>query len=186
MGSIPKLGRSSGERNGNPLQYSFQGNPTDRGDWQATVVELQRIRRDLVTKLPPPGNLIVSMRKWRVLENWFKKNNDVFGSCFMSILYEKILKLLASRITSDYIDIIVIIPILWPPDAKSQLTGKHPNAGKDRRQEEKGTTEDEMASLTQWTWVWASSGRWWRTGKPGILQPMGSQRVRYDWETEQQ
>ena len=43
-----------------------------------------------------------------------------------------------------------------------------------------------MASLTQWTWVWASSGRWWRTGKPGMLQSMGSQRVRHDWATEQQ
>ena len=30
-----------------------------------------------------------------------------------------------------------------------------------------------MALLTQWTWVWASSGRWWRTGKPGVLQSMG-------------
>ena len=39
-----------------------------------------------------------------------------------------------------------------------------------------------MASPTQWTWVWVSSGRWWRTGKPGILQSMGSQRVRHcDW-----
>ena len=36
-------------------------------------------------------------------------------------------------------------PILWPPDAKSCLTGKDPNAGKDWEQEEKGTTEDEMA-----------------------------------------
>ena len=36
-----------------------------------------------------------------------------------------------------------------------------------------------MASPTQWTWVWASSGRWWRTGKPGVLQSIGSQRV--DW-----
>ena len=35
-----------------------------------------------------------------------------------------------------------------------------------------------MASATQWMWVWASSGRWWRTGKPGMLQSMGSQRVR--------
>ena len=43
-----------------------------------------------------------------------------------------------------------------------------------------------MASLTQWTWVWASSGRQWRAGKPGVLQPMGSQRVGPDWETEQQ
>ena len=42
-----------------------------------------------------------------------------------------------------------------------------------------------MASPTQWTWVWASSGRWWRTGKPGVLQ-MGSQRVGHDWVTEQQ
>ena len=36
-------------------------------------------------------------------------------------------------------------PILWPPDAKSQLIGKDPDAGKDRGQEEKGTTVDEMA-----------------------------------------
>ena len=43
-----------------------------------------------------------------------------------------------------------------------------------------------MASLTLWIWVWASSRRWWRTGKPGILQSMGSQRVRHDWATEQQ
>ena len=36
------------------------------------------------------------------------------------------------------------------------------------------------ASLTQWTWVWASSGSWWWTGKSGVLQSMGSQRDRHD------
>ena len=41
-----------------------------------------------------------------------------------------------------------------------------------------------MASLTQWTWIWASSGSWWWTGKPGVLQSMGSQRVRHNWVTE--
>ena len=41
-----------------------------------------------------------------------------------------------------------------------------------------------MASLTQWTWVWASSRCWWWTGRPGGLQSMGSQRVRHDWATE--
>ena len=41
-----------------------------------------------------------------------------------------------------------------------------------------------MASPTQWTWVWASSGSWWWTGKPGVLLSMGSQRVRHDWVTE--
>ena len=42
-----------------------------------------------------------------------------------------------------------------------------------------------MASPTQWTWVWANSGRWWRTGKPDVLQSMGSQRVRHNWASEQ-
>ena len=37
---------------------------------------------------------------------------------------------------------------------------------------------------TQWTWVWVSSGSWWWTGKPGVLQPMGSERVGHDWVTE--
>ena len=36
------------------------------------------------------------------------------------------------------------------------------------------------------TWVWTDSGRWWRTGKPGALQSMGSQRVKRDLTTEQQ
>ena len=39
-------------------------------------------------------------------------------------------------------------PTLWPPDVESLLTGKDPDAGKDWRQEEKGMTEDEIASLT--------------------------------------
>ena len=59
-------------------------------------------------------------------------------------------------------DVEAETPILWPPDVKNWLIGKYPNAGKDWRQEKKGTMENEMvglASLTQWTWVRASSGR---------------------------
>jgi len=41
-----------------------------------------------------------------------------------------------------------------------------------------------MASLTPWIWVWARSGSWWWTGKPGLLQSMGLQRVRHDWAPE--
>ena len=41
-----------------------------------------------------------------------------------------------------------------------------------------------MASPTQWTWVWAKSGSWWWTGRPGVLQSMGSQRVGHNWATE--
>ena len=41
-----------------------------------------------------------------------------------------------------------------------------------------------MASPTQWTWVWVNSGSWWWTGRPGMLQSMGSQRVRPKWATK--
>ena len=53
-GSIPGSGRSLGEGNGNPLQYSYLENPMDRRAWQATDHWLTRIGHDLVTKLPPP------------------------------------------------------------------------------------------------------------------------------------
>ena len=75
-------------------------------------------------------------------------------------------------------------PVLWPPHAKNWLIGKDSDAGRDWGQEEKGTTEDEdgwMASLTRWIWVWVNSGSWWWTGRPGVLQFMGSWRVGHDW-----
>ena len=42
-----------------------------------------------------------------------------------------------------------------------------------------------MASPTQQTWVWVNPRSWWWTGKPGVLQSMGSQRVGHDWATAQ-
>ena len=41
-----------------------------------------------------------------------------------------------------------------------------------------------VSSSTQWRWVWASSRNWWWTGKPGMLQSIGSQRVWHDWVTK--
>ena len=78
-------------------------------------------------------------------------------------------------------------PILWPPDVKNWLIWEDIDSGKDWRRE-KGITEwdGSMASPTQWTWVWVNSRSWWWTGRPGVLQSMGSQRVRHDWVTEQQ
>ena len=78
-------------------------------------------------------------------------------------------------------------PILWPPDAKNRLIGKKPWCWE--RLKVGGEGEDRgwdgwMASLTRGTWVWVSSGSWWWTGRPGVLQSMGSQRVGHDWGTE--
>ena len=73
-------------------------------------------------------------------------------------------------------------PILWPSDMKSWLTGKDPDAGKVWRQKEKGLSW--LDSITNS--MWANSGRDWRTGEPGVLQSMGSQRVRHNLATEEQ
>ena len=53
-GLIPWLGRSPGEGNGNPLQYSGLENPMDRGTWKAIVHGVARIGHNLATKPPPP------------------------------------------------------------------------------------------------------------------------------------
>ena len=74
-------------------------------------------------------------------------------------------------------------PILWPPDAKSWLNRKDPDAGKDLRKKEEGVGEDKMVkqpSLTQWAWIWANSERQRRTENPDVLQSMWLQRTGHD------
>ena len=77
-------------------------------------------------------------------------------------------------------------PIVWPPQAKSWLFSKDPDAGKVWAEWEGDDREWDgwMASPTQCTWVWVDSRSWWWTGRPGMLQSMGPQRVRHDWVTE--
>ena len=54
LGLIPGSGTSSGDGNGNPLQYSCLGNPVDRGTWQTIVHQFARFGHDLATTQPPP------------------------------------------------------------------------------------------------------------------------------------
>ena len=72
--------------------------------------------------------------------------------------------------------------LLWRADSleKTLMLEK---IGHRRRRGQRGW-DGWMASLTQWTWVWASSRSWWWTGKPGVLKSMGSQRFGHDWVTE--
>ena len=135
-------------------------------------------------------------------ESWASKN-----WCFWTVVLEKTLESLLDckeiqpvrpKRNQYWIDIgktdaEAETPILWPSDVKNWLIRKDPDAGNDWRREEKGTTEDEMVGWMNWLnehefeyalGVWVSSGSWWWTGKPGILQSMGSQGVRHDWATE--
>ena len=123
-------------------------------------------------------------------ESWAPKN-----WCFWTVVLEKTLespldckkiqpvhpKGNQSWIFIGRTDVEAETPILWPPDAKNWLIWKDPDVGK-------GEGEDRgwdgwMASPTQWTWVWVNSGSWWWTGRPGVLQSMGSQRVGHNRAT---
>ena len=123
------------------------------------------------------------------------------NSCFWTVVLEKTLespwdckdiqpvhpKRNQSWLFFGRTDAEVETPILWPPDRKSWTPLKSPwcweklSAG--------GEGDDRgwdgwMASVTQWTWVWVNPRSWWWTGRPGVLQFMGSQRVVQDWVTE--
>ena len=125
-------------------------------------------------------------------EGWAPKN-----WCFWTVVLQKILespldskeiqpvhpKGNQSWIFTGRTDAEAETPILWPLDVKNWLIGKDFDAGKDWRWEEKGMIEDEMIGWNhQLNGV--NSRSWWWTGKPGVLQPMGSQRVGHDWATE--
>ena len=77
-------------------------------------------------------------------------------------------------------------PILSPPNVKNWLIGKTLMLGGIGGRRKRGWQRMRWLdpSLTRWTWVSVNSGSWWWTGRPGVLQFMGSQRVRHDWVTE--
>ena len=111
--------------------------------------------------------------------------------CFWTVVLEKTLdspldckeiqpvhpKVNQSWISIGRTDAEAEAPVLWPPDAKNWLC-KRPWCWE--RLEAGGKGDDRgwdgwMASPTLWTWVWVSSRSWWWTGRPGVLQSMGSQ-----------
>ena len=82
--------------------------------------------------------------------SWAPKN-----WCFLTVVLEKTWESLGLQGDQSWVfigrtDVKAETPILWPPDAKSWLIGKDSDAGKDWRQEEKGTTEDEMVGWHHW------------------------------------
>ena len=122
-------------------------------------------------------------------ESWVAKN-----WCFLTVVLEKTLespfyckdiqpvhpKRNQSWIFIQRTDVKDKTPILWPPDVEKLTHWKRPWCW--ARLKVGGEGDDRgldgwMASLTWWTWVWASCESWWWTGKPGMLQSMGSHRA---------
>ena len=201
--TIPRSGRSPGGGNGNLLQYSCLENPMDRWAWQGTVCKVTQSQ----TRLKWLGSSSssqgygfssshVGMWELDYKKSWVPKN-----WCFWTVVLEKTLES-----PLDYKEIQPVYPkgdqssiftertdaetwnsntlATWRKELthckKTLMLGKI--AGR-RRRDDRGW-DGWMASPTQWTRVWASSGSWWWSGKPGVLQSMGSQRVRHDWVTE--
>ena len=99
---------------------------------------------------------------------------------------QSILKEISPEYSLEGLMLKLKLQLPWPLDAKNWLLGKDSDAGKDWRQEEKEDRgwDSWMVSPTLWTWVWASSRSWRWTGKPPVLQFMGSQRAGHNWATE--
>ena len=147
------------------------------------------------------SNSLVWMWQLDYKESWAPKN-----WCFWTVMLEKTLespldckeiKPVYSNGNQSWIfigrtDAEAETPILWhlmgriDSLEKTLMLGKI--EGRRRRGQQRMRWLDCMSlsklKLTQWTWVWVSSGSWWWTGKPSVLQCMGSQRVGHDWATE--
>ena len=146
-----------GEGNGNPLQCSCLENPRDGEAWWAAVYGVAQSRARLKWLSCSQGYGFSSSHVWMwgfdLKESWALKN-----WCFWTVVLENTLespldckeiqpvhpKGNQSWIFIGRTDAEAETPKLWPPDAKNWLIGKDSDAGKDWRQEEKGTTEDEM------------------------------------------
>ena len=129
-------------------------------------------------------------------ESWAPKN-----WCFWTVVLEKTLEspLNCKEIQPVHLkgsqswvfiggtDVEAETPILWPPDEKTWLIWKDPDAGKRLRAGGEGDDrgwDGWMALPTRWTWVWVNSGSWWWTGRLGVLRFMGLQGVGHNWATE--
>ena len=179
----------------------------DREAWRAAVHGVTRSWTQLSnwTELPETMGLFSSSDVWiwdlNYKESWAPKN-----WCFWTVVFEKSLenpldckaiqpvhpqgnqsRIFIGRTEAE-------TPILGPPDSKKWLIGKDPTHWKRpwcwERLKAGGEVDDRgwnvwMAPLTQWTWVWVNTRRClWVSGRPVVLQSMGSQRVGQDWMTE--
>ena len=185
---FPVVVYGCGEGNGNPLQYSCLENPMGGGAWWAAVYGVAQSW----TQLKRLGSSSSSMYRCK---SWTVKKAEPKNWCFWTVVLEKTLEspldcketqpvhpkgnqswIFIGRTDAETL-------ILWPPDVKNWFIWKDPDAGKDWRREEKGTTEDEMLGWYHWL-----DGHEFEQA-PGVGDGQGglvccSPWVGHDWATE--
>ena len=138
------------------LQYSCPGNPSDRGAWWATGQGVTKSRTQL-------SNYITTIYQWDNIAQTSVK----YIKLFLGLSYKWNW---SSNTLSTWCEELTHLKRPW--------CWERLKAG--REGDDRGW-DGWMASFTRWKWVWANSGNWWWTGRPGVLQSMGLHRVRRDW-----
>ena len=161
---------------------------------------IKKQRHYFANKDPSSQGYGFSRSHVRMWELEYKKSWALKKWCFWTVVLEKTLespldykeiqpvypKGDQSRVFIERTDVEAETPILqsW---CKELTHLKRPWCGERLRAGGEGDNrgwDGWLASPTQWTWVWVNSGNWWWTGRPGMLQFMGSQRVGHHWATE--
>ena len=175
LGSIPGSGRSAGEEKGYPLQHSGLENSKGMVKNQTRLSDFH-------------FHFMYGCESWTI-----QKAECWRIGAFELWCWRRLLRVPGTARRSNQPRIFIgrtdakAEALLWSPDAKNWLAEKDYFWERLRAGGEGGDREwnDWMASLTQFTWVWANSRRQWRTRKPGLLQSMGSQKAGHDLVTEQ-
>ena len=167
------------------------------------MTKLDSILKSRGITLPTKVRLVKAMvfpvvtyecESWDYKESWLPKN-----WCFWTVMLEKTLESPLDCRESQPVhpkdqswvfigrtDAEAETPVLWPPTQRADSL-KRPSCWKRLRAGGEGDNrrwDGWMASPTQWTWVRVDSRSWWWTGRPGVLQFTGLQRVGHDWATE--
>ena len=167
-----------GEGNGNPLQYSCLENSMDGGAWWATVHGVTKSRTrlsDFTTRSSLAMTLFLETSTLNLKSPWTARRSH--QSILKEINPEYSLEGLMLKLKLQYFG-----HLTWRAESleRTLMLGKIEDRRRRKWQRMRwldGITESMGI-------IWASSRRWWRTGKPGMLQSMGSKRVRHDWTTE--
>ena len=180
-----------GEGNGNPLQYSCLENPRDRGAWWAFVYGVARswTRLKQLSSSSSSSSMVFPVvrygcQSWTIKKAEHQRINTFELWCWRKLLRvpwtvvranQSILKEINPEYSLEGLMLKLQYLATW---CKEPTHWKRPWLLERLRAEEgdRGWGRS-MASLTLWTWAWANSREWWRTGKPGILQSTGSQRA---------
>jgi len=152
--------RCLGEGNGNPLQCSCLENPRDGGAWWASVYEVTQSRTRLKWLSSSSSKMIKPVNP-KGNQSWIFTEGQIL------------------KLKLQYFGHLM---------KRADSLKKTPTLGKIKGRRRRGRQRTRWLDgiTNSMDMNWASSGRWWRVGKPGVLQSMGSQRGRHDWAIEQQ